>query len=72
MYDVDDEAVCRRSEGQWPGGHEQGDDVEQEGQVRGHVQRVVEGQHEQVSVKSNRIYTSFCSIHVCKLTQIAE
>lgn len=43
--DVDDQAVGGGPEGQRPGGHQQGDHVEQVGQVRRNVQGVVEGQH---------------------------
>lgn len=46
---VDDQAVCGGAEGQGAGGHQQSDHVEQVGQVSGHVQRVVEGQHEHVT-----------------------
>ena len=48
MYDVDDEAVSGGPHGDWPCAHQQGDDVEQVGQVAHHVQRVVERQHQQV------------------------
>lgn len=48
MDDVDDQAVRGRPERQRSRGHQQGHDVEEVGQVGGHVQRVVEGEHEHV------------------------
>lgn len=49
MDDVNNEAMRGRSEGQRAGGHQQSDDVEQVGQMSGHVQRVVEREHEHVT-----------------------
>ena len=49
VYDVDDEAVRAGAQWQGAGRHQERHDVEEEGQVRRHVQGVVEGQHEEVA-----------------------
>lgn len=48
VYDVDDETVARGPHAQWSRAHEEADDVEEVGKVSGHVEAVVEGQHEQI------------------------
>lgn len=49
VNDVDNEAMRWRSEWQRAGGYQQSDDMEQVGQMSGHVQRVVEGEHEHIT-----------------------
>ncbi len=48
MDDVDDEPVGGGPHGDGAGAHDEGDDVEQVGQVPHHVEAVVERQHQQV------------------------
>ena len=55
VENVDHQSVGRGSERQRAGVHQQRDDVEEKGKVRGDVQGVVEGQHQQVTEKNGDV-----------------
>lgn len=49
MNDVDDQAVGGSSKGKWTSGHQQGHYMEEVGEMRGHIEWVVKGEHQHVT-----------------------